>query len=385
MNYDFDTVIDRHGTNSIKWGVYPEDVLPLWVADTDFAAAPPIVERIKKRIAHPIYGYTMDSPELVSAVQDRMRERYDWEINREDIVLVPGIVSGFNFASRAICEPGESVIFQTPIYPPFFAAPANNQLRTITNPLVFDREQETYRIDFEDFEQKIQKDTRLFILCNPHNPVGRVFSPEELTQLGEICCQKDLIICSDEIHSDIIYNGHKHTPIAALSPEIARRTITLIAPSKTFNIAGFSCSVAIIQNPDLRERFTAACKGFCSGVSFIAQEAGAAAYTECEDWLTQMNRYLEGNRDFLLDTIAREMPAVHTNPIEATYLAWLDCSDAGLPDKPHAFFLENAKVGLNDGAAFGTGYEKFVRLNFGTPRKILAEALERMSRALKKV
>lgn len=384
MNYDFDEIIDRHGTNALKWEVFPEDVLPLWVADMDFAVAPPIINRIKKRLENPIFGYSLDNSELIETIQKRMLERYNWEIDTESIVLVPGIVSGINFTCRAVCEPGESVIFQTPVYPPFYEAPLNNKLESCLSSLTFDSKAKIYNIDFDEFTGRIKENTRLFILSNPHNPVGRVFTADELQKLGEICCRNDIVICSDEIHSDIIYSGNKHIPIASINPEIADRTITFIAPSKTFNIPGLSCSAAIIQNPELRKKFAQSLHGFSNGVTFIAQEAGSAAYSECSDWLNQMNHYLEANRDFLFDTIAREMPSIGTNQIQATYLAWLDCSRAGIEGNPAKFFAENAKVGLNDGAAFGCGYEKFVRLNFGTPRRILEEALDRMANALHK-
>ena len=384
MNYDFDEIIDRHDTNALKWEIFPEDVLPLWVADMDFAVAPPIINRMKKRLENPIFGYSLDSAELIRTIQKRMLDRYNWQIDTESIVLVPGIVSGINFACRAVCEPGESVIFQTPVYPPFYEAPLNNKLESCLSSLTYDSKEKIYNIDFDEFRSRIKENTRLFILSNPHNPVGRVFTADELQKLGEICCRNDIIICSDEIHSDIIYNGYKHTPIASVDPEIADRTITFIAPSKTFNIPGLSCSAAIIQNRDLRKKFTQSLRGFSNGVSFIAQEAGFAAYSECNDWLDQMNCYLEANRDFLFDTVAREMPSIGINKIQATYLAWLDCSKTGIEGNPEKFFVEKARVGLNDGAAFGRGYEKFVRLNFGTPRKILEEALDRMANALHK-
>ena len=385
MQYDFDQIIDRRGTNSVKWEHFPADVLPLWVADTDFAVEPAIIRRIQKRLEHPILGYSIDSVELKETVQQRMERLYNWKIGIESISLVPGIVSGFNFAERAICEAGDNVIFQVPAYPPFFEAPINNNLGSVLNPLVFNKDKNIYEIDFDDFEKKINPRTKMLLLCNPQNPTGRVFTPAELTRLGEICLKHDLIICSDEIHSDIIYNGYRHTPIASLNKELENRSITFIAPSKTFNIPGLSCSVAIIPNPEIHKKYLKALNGFCSGVTCLSQEAGIAAYQEGAEWLSQMKIYLEGNRDFLLNFISREMPSIKTTEIQATFLAWLDCSQTGIPGDPQKFFEENAKVGLNEGIPFGPDYEKFVRLNFGTPRKILKEALERMANSLRQL
>ncbi|NMB94136.1 MAG: putative C-S lyase [Flexilinea flocculi] len=384
MQYDFDKIIDRQGTNALKWEIYPKDVLPLWVADMDFAVAPPIIEQIKKRLEHPIFGYSINKTELIEIIQKRMKEKYQWNIERDSIILVPGIVSGFNFACRSMCNPGDSVIFQTPVYPPFFQAPVNNHLNHFENPLWYNKKEKTYQIDFDDFEKKIDKTTKLFILCNPHNPVGRVFTPEELTRLGEICSQKGVSICSDEIHSDLIFRNYQHTPIASLNPDFSNRTITFIAPSKTYNIPGLACSAAIIPNTEIREKFQKSIRGFCNEVTFIAQEAGYAAYAECDDWLKQLNLYLESNRDFLVNFISREIPEIELNHIQGTYLAWLDCSKLGIEGSPQKFFEREAKVGLNDGAAFGKGYEDYVRLNFGTPRSILSEALERMADAIRK-
>lgn len=385
MQYDFDHFPNRYHTNSVKWDAYPEGVLPLWVADTDFVVCPKIIDALNKRIAHPIFGYSHDSQEFKEVVRQRMKDRYNWEISINSICFVPGIVSGFNYAIRAFCGSQDSVIYQTPAYPPFIHAPQNFNIEGIQNDLFFDQADRRYHIDFERFEAQIQPNTSLFILCNPHNPVGRVFTREELIRLGEICERHNLVICSDEIHNEIIYSGYHQTPIASISKELSRRTITFIAPSKTFNIAGLSCSVAIIENPEMREKYQRALKDLCSGVIGLSQEAGLAAYRDCDDWLQQANRYLQGNRDFLLQTLAEKMPQIGTNQIEATFLAWLDCSRCGIDGSPSAFFEKQAKVGLNDGAEFGSRYAHFARLNFGTNRALLTEALDRMAESLQKV
>ncbi len=383
MKYDFDQIISRRGTNAIKWERFSEDVLPLWVADTDFAVDPKIIQRLQKRLEHPILGYCHNHPDLINVIVERMSERYKWEITPESVLLLPGVVSGFNFAIRAICESGSSVLFQQPVYPPFFEAPINNRVASSISTLVYNINTNRYEIDFEEFERKIQPETKLFLFCNPQNPTGRVFTVDELEKIALICARHNLVICSDEIHGEIIYSGYQHVPIASLNADVRDRTITLIAPSKTFNIPGLSCSVAIIQNPELRKRYQNVLEGFSSGVSCLSQEAGLAAYAEGTEWLQQMNTYLESNRDYLLQTIATEMPSIQTTEIQATFLAWLDCSQSGIPGNPQAFFENEAKVGLNDGATFGRGFDKFVRLNFGTPRSILMEALQRMSTAMK--
>ena len=385
MGFDFDEVIDRRGTNSVKWQHFSEDVLPLWVADMDFSVAPAIVSRIQKRLEHPIFGYSVDSPELIEQIVHRMAESYHWQINADSVTLIPGIVVGFNFAIRAVCNPGDSVIFHTPAYPPFFQAPINNQVNSIISPLVFHEESGLYELDLTNFEAKITPETKMLLLCNPQNPTGRVFTREELSALGEICVRHDLIICSDEIHNEIIYSGFHHTPIASINDELAQRTITLIAPSKTFNIPGLSCSAAIIPNPELFKKYQRALKGFCSDVTCLSQEAAIAAYKDGGEWLKQLNLYLEGNRDFLRTFISQEIPGIKTTEIQATFLSWLDCTDLPIEGSPQEYFEKQAKVGLNAGASFGTGYDKFVRLNFGTSRKILTEALEKMAASVKRI
>lgn len=384
MQYDFDNVPERRHTNSVKWDVYPEDVLPLWVADTDFAVCPEIIAQIRKRLDHPILGYPKEDPELIETFCKRMNDRYQWNVSQESILMVPGIVSGFNFAVRAFCKTGNTVLFQTPVYPPFFNAPENFALESIQNSLVFNENKNRYEIDYENFERQIKKNTKLFILCNPHNPVGRDFDIEELQKLAEICERHDLIICADEIHNEILYDGIKHTPIASISPEISSRTITFMAPSKTFNIPGLFCSMVITENPMIKDKFSRATKDLIPEVSPLSQAGALAAYRDGDEWLKEATKYLQGNRDFLLRFLAEEMPASHANQIEATFLSWIDFSKYKLPGTPYHFFLEKAKVALNPGIDFGKEYEQFVRLNFGTSRKILTEALERMAEAIRK-
>ena len=382
MKYNFDEVPNRRNTNCVKWDIYPEDRLPLWVADMDFAVCPKIIDAIQKRLEHPVFGYTMESPEFKNVFCERLEKRYGWKVAPDDIIMVPGIVSGFNFAIRAFCDSDNSVIYQTPAYPPFIEGPHNFNIEGIANDLYYQDKDQMWKIDFDRFEAQIKRNTSLFILCNPHNPVGRAFTKEELTRMGDICLKHGIKICSDEIHCEILYKGAAHTPIASINKDFAENTITFMAPSKTFNIPGLACSVAIVQNPEMKEKFKKALQGLGSFVTVLSQEAGLAAYRDCDDWLEQLLDYLEDNRNFAAAYIKEHIPAIRLNKIEATFLMWMDCSALPIEGSPAAFFAEKAHVQLNDGAAFGKGYEKFVRLNLGTNRATLSEALERMRKAL---
>lgn len=386
MIYDFDKPIDRSQSDSIKWKAYPKDVLPLWIADTDFEVAPEIIAAIQERMNHPVFGYGVDNQELIETVCERMKRQYAWEVKAEEVTLVAGIVSGYNYACRAFVNPGRSVLIQTPAYPPFFTGPTNNRVGSVFNPLIYNLETSRYEIDFNDFEAKIVSGkVGMFILCNPQNPTGRVFNESELRRMAQICLDHDVTIVSDEIHAEIIYSGEKHIPIASLLPEIAAHSVTLIAPSKTFNIPGLSCSVAIIQDEKLRETYRTAMMGFSSGVSLLSQYGGLAAYRQGGEWLRQMNAYLESNRDFVYQTISAELPEVRQTKIQGTFLAWLDFSDTKISADPASFFLEKAKVALNEGKTFGAQYGGFTRLNFGTNRARLSQALERMVGAFRKL
>jgi len=382
MRYNFDAIRNRQNTNSVKWDIFPHDRLPMWVADMDFDVCPKIIDAIQKRLEHPVFGYSLENPELKQVFCERMMHRYGWDVKPEDIVFVPGIVSGFNFAVRAFCNSDNSLIYQTPAYPPFIGASDNFNIEGISNDLYFDESDQLWKIDFDKFEQQIKDNTSLFILCNPHNPVGRAFTAEELSRLGEICLKHGVKICSDEIHCEILYKGTRHTPIASLSKELSDNTITFMAPSKTFNIPGLACSIAIIQDPEMRIAYKKALNGLGSHVSILSETAGLAAYRDCDDWLAELLEYLEGNRDFAQNYIRQNIPAIRMNRMEATFLMWMDCSDLPIEGSPADFFAENAHVQLNDGAAFGTGYEKYVRMNLGTNRATLEIALERMRKAL---
>lgn len=384
MTTNFDQIINRRDTGSSKWQQYGDDVLPLWVADMDFVSPEPVLRALHQRIDHGVFGYGCDPVELTAVVRERMARRYGWQIDPESVVYLPGLVSGINTVCRATGQPGNRVLVQTPVYPPFLTAPGHHQQELATAPLLLESNGRTidYQIDFDAFEAAIQSGTSLFILCNPHNPIGRGFTRDELCRMAEICLRHNVTICSDEIHSDLLLNGTRHIPLASLSPEIEQQTITLIAPSKTYNIPGLGCSMAIVPNPKLRAQLICAMDGIVPHVNILGYVAAQAAYTEGDAWLAEMLDYLTANRDFVVNTISEQMPSIRTTVPQATYLAWLDCRESGIPGNPHKFFLEQAKVALNDGRHFGQTGKGFVRLNFGCPRATLEEGLEKMQSAL---
>lgn len=382
MRYNFDEIIDRCPTESVKWHTFSEDVIPMWVADMDFTSPGPVIRALEERVRHGVYGYPKDPAGLTQAFLAWASRRYEWEIQPEWLTWVPGVVTGFNLAAHLVAEPGAAVLIQPPVYHPFLAAPGNAGLQRQDSEL--NRLPDgSYEIDFEALEAAITPATKLFILCNPHNPVGRVFRPDELHRLVEICLKHEILICSDEIHCDLVYSGFRHTPIARLDPEIAAHSITLMAPSKTFNIAGLQCSVAIIPDPALRARFQKARQGLVPWVNIMGQVAAQAAYEDGQEWLDQLMVYLEGNRDLLYQAVREELPGIRMALPQGTYLAWLDCREAQIPGDPCKFFIDEARVAFNEGAVFGPGGKGFVRLNFGCPRSFLVEALERMKLALK--
>jgi len=393
MSYNFDTIIDRRSTNSIKWTQYPEDVLPLWVADMDFLTPQPILDALHAALEHGVLGYDIPSRPLFESVAARMEALYGWKIDPEMVVATPGIVSGFNAAARAVCAPGEGILMQPPVYFPFLAVHENIGLTRQFAPLakMTDGNIIRYEIDFDSFEAAIgsgEARTHMFLLCNPHNPTGNAFTGEQLSCLSETCLRQDVVICADEIHSELLLGGTQHTPIAALSPEIAEKTITLIAPSKTFNTAGLFCGFAIITNPDLCERYKKAVEQMTLHVSSLGQVAALAAFSgACDDWLEEVLVYLTANRDFVVKFVQENIPDMRLTVPEATYMNLLDCNpllESGkITGSPFNFLLEKAKVALVDGSQFGPGGEGTVRLNFGCPRSLLEQALLRIKTSLR--
>lgn len=377
MAFDFDREIERRGTGSEKWMKYEQtDILPMWVADMDFPSPPAVVEALAERVRHGIFGYAQPTPSLVETVTGTCASRYGWQVDGDWIVWLPGLVSGLNVTCRAVGEPGDAVMTATPVYPPFLSAPQNQKREVVAVPLAC--RDGCWEMDWEEIERAVTPRTRLFLLCHPHNPVGRVFTRQELERLGQFCLERDIVLCSDEIHCDLILDDLPHLPAASVSDELAARTITLMAPSKTYNVPGLGCSLAIIPDPTLRARFRRAAQGIVPQVNLFGYTGCEAAYRFGEPWRQELIAYLRANRDRVQEVVQEELDGVTMTPIQATYLAWLDVSRLELPD-PAAFF-EEAGVGLSDGRFFGA--EGYVRLNFGCRRALLEEGLQRMRRAV---
>ena len=374
--FDFDGVIDRRGTQSLKWDKYGDkDILPLWVADTDFQAAPAILEALHQRIDHGVFGYSRPSPRLIKLILERMHSLYGWQVEADWLLFMPGVVPGLNFACKAWCRPESSIISPTPVYYPFLNAPGYNERRISHLPmqLVADR----WLPDFERLEQ-LAVDADLLLLCNPHNPGGTVFTRTELERIADIAERHEVTVCSDEIHCDLLLDkGARHIPFASLSAAAAQRSAVLMAPSKTFNIAGLCCSFAIIPNPTLRHKLQQSMRGLMADNNLLGFIAAEAAYAEGEEWLAAQLEYLRDNRDLLMRELG-SLPGVKIAHIEATYLAWIDVSGLQL-ENPIASF-EAGGVGLSPGAQFGDG--NFIRLNFGCSRELLTEAIRRMQRVI---
>ena len=387
MKYDFDKVIDRTGTESLKW-VYPrkvlkvDDAIPMWVADMDFESPPAVVEAVKRRVEHGVFGYPLVPPSFFAAAIAWLGRRHGWPVEKKWMAMTPGIVPALNYCVRAFSRPGDPVIVQTPVYHPFYYAIENNGRRIVRNPLRFDGRR--YTMDFDDLRTKIDAPGRMLILCSPHNPVGRVWTLEELEALARIAVERDLLVIADEIHHDLVFGGRRHNVFAALSPELAQQTITCIAPSKTFNIAGLTTAAVVAANPDLHKRFEdeAERSGFDLG-NALGIVAFEAAYAHGEEWLEALLPYLEANVDFMERFLTERLPAVKLVRPEGTTLALLDCRGLGIaPDALNDFFLKKARVYFSDGRIFGDEAAGFVRINFGCPRPILREALERIERAV---
>ena len=387
MRYDFDQALDRRGTASLKCDFCElehglADVIPMWVADMDLPSPAPVVEAIRKRAEHPAYGYTLFPESFWRAVVEWLKTRHGWEVRREWLSWSPGVVPALNFCVRAFAPPGGKVAIQTPVYHPFYAAVEGNGRRLVRNPLK--AAGDGWAMDLEGLEAAIDPKTRVLLLCSPHNPVGRVWTREELERLGEVCVRRELIVVSDEIHSDLVFGGRRHVPTATLSPALAERTITLLAPSKTFNIAGLSTSVVVATNPDLLKAFEAEVRSAgLNGGNVFGIVALEAAYRHGADWLDQLLPYLEGNMAFAAEFFRARVPGVRFRAPEGTYLALLDCRALGLPQAAlDEFFLKKARVLFDRGTIFGPELEGFERMNLACPRPVLREALERIARAV---
>ncbi|PKN47209.1 MAG: aspartate aminotransferase [Deltaproteobacteria bacterium HGW-Deltaproteobacteria-17] len=381
--FDFETPVDRRKTASLKWEHYTgRDVVPMWVADMDFASPPAVMEALHRRVDHGVFGYTLPPRELIGVMLEMLARDYDWSVREEWLVFLPGLVCGLNVTCRAVGVPGDAVVTFTPVYPPFLTAPRLSGRELVTVPL---REAGSrWEMDLGALEAAITPRTRLLLLCSPHNPAGRVWTRDEQLALAEVAQRHDLIVCSDEIHAGLVLDaGLRHVPFAALSPELARRTITLHAPSKTYNVPGLGCAFAVIPDEALRRAFKGAMDGIVPHVNLLGYEAALAAYRDGEPWRQELLAVLRRNAARVHEAVP-QLPGLRTWPVEATYLAWidargLDVSGSGGSMKPAAFF-EAAGVGLSDGAPFGA--PGFVRLNFGCPPSQLETALSRMRDAL---
>ena len=376
MNFDFDQVIDRSASNSTKFEKYAgQDVLPLWVADMDFRSPAPVIEALQRRVEHGVFGYTLPPTELIEVIIERLQRLYQWQVEADDIYFMPGVVSGLNMACRGLLEPHQAAVTATPVYYPFLDAPGLQHRQLISMPV--DKQADGFRYPLQGLAEKATGNARLLMLCHPFNPIGRLLDRSELSEIARICEREDLWICSDEVHCDLIFDGRQHIPMATISPDAAMRTVTLMAPSKTFNIAGLGGSFAIIQNPELRARFKAAGDGILPNVNLLAYEAMLAAYRDSADWHSALLKYLQGNRDYLYSSL-NALSGISMNVVEATYLAWLDISALGLNNPPG--FFEAHGLGMSPGAQFGDG--DYMRLNFGCPRVVLEKAVARFQRAL---
>jgi cystathionine beta-lyase len=378
MMYDFDTIIERRNTDSAKWRKYKSaDILPMWVADMDFPSPPVVIEALHRRIEHGIFGYGTYRRSFRDAVVSYLDRSFNWKVDPKWIIWLPGLVVGLNIACRSVGQKGDGVLTAVPIYPPFLSAPGLSQRALKTTRLVHNHDME-WRLDFDHIAASCDERMGLFLLCHPHNPTGRVLTPKELTRLADICMRNNMVICSDEIHCDLVLDENcRHIPFAALSPEIERQTITLMAPSKTYNIPGLYCSYAVVPDDTLRRRFKQTMAGIVPHVNILGMVAAQAAYDHGQPWLDALIPYLKENRDLVSQTI-NSISGLKMGPVEATYLAWIDVSRL---NHPHPIrFFEGAGVGLSRGKDFnGDG---FVRMNFGCPRTLLRQALDRMSAAV---
>ena len=373
---DFSRHVDRRGTDSLKWDLYPDDVLPLWVADMDFPAPPAVVDALTRRAAHGVFGYALPPESLKEAVVERCRERYDWHVQREWISWLPGVVPGLALAATAFSQPGEAVMTIVPAYPPFLEVPPARGRRLISVQAV--RRGDRWQLPLEDMEAALTADTRVLLFCHPHNPLGRVWDRDEVAAVVDFCRRHHLVLCSDEIHCDLILDDLPHVPASSLGPDADEVTVTLMSPSKTFNLPGLGFAYAVIPDPGLRRRFKEAADGYLPLPGCFAVTAAEAAYREGGAWHEELLAYLRGNRDLLEAFVAEQLPAVRFTHVEATYLAWLDVRGCDIADPARA--CREAKLALSAGVAFGDAGG--LRLNFGCPRATLEEALRRLRLAL---
>ncbi|MDF1570387.1 MAG: PatB family C-S lyase [Bacteroidales bacterium] len=389
MKYDFDRVIERRGTDSVKYDILQplygkEDVLPMWVADMDFAVPDFIQEAIIRRAEHEVYGYTIRPRRYNESIAGWISRRHGWNVDPGNIDFSPGVVPALVLSVLGYTEPGDKILVQSPVYFPFFSSIENHGRKLVNNQLVDDKG--VYSMDFDDLEEKFRSGIRMMMFCHPHNPVGRAWSMEELQRLAALAIQYDVLILSDEIHSDLLLFGHRHIPLASLGKEIASRTITCVAPSKTFNLAGLHTSAVIIEDPVLKKKYEKILEDIHIGggniFGFVALEA---AYTNGDAWLEQLLKYLEGNFTFARDFMENNLPGIRVSPLEATYLAWINFEILGLEDKAlMEMMVKDAGLAFVDGPRFGAGGAQYLRMNIATPRTVMETALNQMLQAFQK-
>lgn len=378
MKYDFDKTIDRRATNSYKWDSAPEGVLPMWVADMDFRTAPAIIDALQKRVAHGIFGYTRVPDAYYDAVTSWFSRRHGWDIDREWIIYTSGVVPAVSAVIKALSVPGDKVIVQTPVYNCFFSSIRNNGCEIVSNPLR--RTADTYKMDFDALERcAADPRAKVMLLCNPHNPAGRVWTPDELTRLGNICLRNGVTVVADEIHCELVYQGFKYTPFASLSDAFLHRSVTCVSPSKAFNIAGLQIANIVAFDNDLRSRIDKAINiNEVCDVNPFGVAATIAAYNEGEEWLNQLVDYLHGNYEAMAEFCRRELPEFPITRLEGTYLVWMDCSSLGMPsDALEHALLDDARLWLNAGTMYGAEGEGYMRWNIACPRSVMLDGLNR--------
>ncbi len=395
MKYDFDQVCDRKKTDCYKWDLVQsifgsEDVIPMWVADMDFPVARPIVDALKKRAEHPFYGYTHPGPRVVDAVVEHMWRKFKWKIEPEWVVFTPGVVPALHVAIRSLTHPGDEIILQEPVYHPFFPAVTGSGCQIVTNNLKLINGR--YEMDYEDLKRKFHPKTgrlraksriKAILFCNPHNPVGRLWKREEIIRMGEIVIGNGGTVISDEIHCEILFNGHKHTPFASISKEFEQNCIICMSPSKTFNLPGLEVSSIIIPNKKLRDEFISIQSGIVPGPNLFGYTALEAAYRWGDEWLEQVLDYLQGNLDFLIEYFEKNIQDINVIQPQGTYLIWLDCRGLSMDKLTLSSFMrDKARVGVEDGFIFGEAGSGFVRMNIACPRSILEDALKRIEAAI---
>lgn len=378
MKYDFDKTIDRRATNSYKWDSAPEGVLPMWVADMDFRTAPAIIDALQKRVVHGIFGYTRVPDAYYDAVTSWFSRRHGWDIDREWIIYTSGVVPAVSAVIKALTVPGDKVIVQTPVYNCFFSSIRNNGCEIVSNPLR--RTADTYEMDFDALERcAADPRAKVMLLCNPHNPAGRVWTPDELTRLGNICLRNGVTVVADEIHCELVYQGFKYTPFASLSDAFLHRSVTCVSPSKAFNIAGLQIANIVAFDNDLRSRIDKAINiNEVCDVNPFGVVATIAAYNEGEEWLNQLVDYLHGNYEAMVEFCQRELPEFPITRLEGTYLVWMDCSSLGMPsDALEHALLDDARLWLNAGTMYGAEGEGYMRWNIACPRSVMLDGLNR--------